>query len=931
MVPVFREDELEVFRELIVTKLYPSVSRGGIVARDRLLDRLEGKAIRRLTLVTGPAGFGKTTLLAQWQGILLQRHIKCGWLSLDADDQDIDRFFHYFIGAVRMALPEFGQRVMQVLQRPARQNIASVIASIVNEVAEHNDSIAVFLDDFHLAESSTVNEAIQLLLHRAPNNLHLIVGSRSIPDWPLASLRVHDEIMMIDAMSLRFDRQESSDFIQISRGLELTPEQIDMLVDRTEGWVAGLQLASLSIGSRKQRDDFFETFSGSLRDIADYLATDVLRTLSADQQRFLLQTSVLDRLNADVCEHLTGHADAATLLEEIEANNLFLLPLDEQRNWYRYHHLFSDFLRSQLTSCNPLEFKALNLKASQWFAAQGLPNEAVNYALKAEAYDYVAELVHEHAVYLTWQGEMVQLNGWIRKIPEHVTMNYPRLPMFQCWALFHMRHGREAAKVLKHADSSLTRLETSAVERNDIAELERLKGLREEQKVLQAGIAIALDDINNPQIMEASEAFIRSERSEWLTAVMGNIYGYACMARSEFGLARNALSMARRLHSDVGAIFGVIYSDCFMGMLEMAEGNLHKAAALFQQAEDVALKAGMGPRTAGTAVARLLRAVVLYEWGRIDTALLLIEENLEVVTECGHIEVEIMGYITHARILAARGIRQRAEAVLLRAQDICKEESVGRQLVQVLDESVRLALAFGDTQAAFDIADDIRLEIDRETESETGRWDRISFCRDIISVRLLIVEGETDKALGHLAKLKQIVASAGRARRVLQCAVLESIALEKAGRSREALDCFANAVELGQREGYIRTIVDTGEEASHLIRRYHKQLHQNPEARSVATRRYLTQLVAALNAETPAPVRDTDVDLQYDGLIEPLSNREQEVLQLMAAGQVNREIAAELSIAENTVKWHVKNIFEKLGVTNRTAAAMRAREINFIK
>jgi LuxR family maltose regulon positive regulatory protein len=926
----------EKSRELIITKLFPPINRSALVDRKRLLQILQSSGARRLTLVSAPAGFGKSTLLAQWRNALAADGVNCCWLSLDREDRSVTRFLRYVIAALRTIDGNIGQRALELLENQTRVDMTSVVARIVNEVAELGLPIALFIDDYYLADSAEVNDAMQTLLSRAPRNFHFVVASRAIPDLRLATLRVHDDVAELDVAALRFDLEEAHEFIVKSRALDLTLEQVSLLQNRTEGWAAGLQLASLSLKGSRNWDEFFAGFSGKARDISNYLADDVLSKLPDDLQQFLLKTSVVGRLNADLCNLLAETEDSQKYLDELEAQNLFLLPLDEERIWYRYHHLFSDFLRLQLARSYPGEIRRLQNIASDWFSANGYANEAVNYALEAENFDGAAELVLKHALQMICMGQMARISAWIDKIPRDVAARYPRLPMYQCWALFHMRQPREALDALRRSDIAITRLEMAAAAGD--ANLRLIKNLREEEKVLKAGVAAAADDVDRGK--ELAAAVLSSEPgmvTDWLVAVMGNIYGFFCQSRSEFSEARESLTKARALHEKVGAAFGVVYSDCFLGISEMAQGNLHRAAALFQQAEDVAHKYGLAPRSSGPAVARLLRAVVLYEWGRLEDAEKLIIDNLDAVEECGHIEVEIMGRITLARLHALRGDWPSVEAVLIYARQICENIGAGRQLAQVLDEMVRLSLRFGHQETAFDIAEEMRLRLDSEPESRSDAWDRISYVRDLIRVRLLISQGVWDKALVDLAHLKRLARHARRPRREIQTMILESRVLQNMGAFEAAVSRFAEATELARPEAYVRTICDMGVDAERLISALQLRLQTGKgdqlSGHEVEVARYLKQLLAETGKPAFSSLKQPLAPSMLAAALapyEPLSIRELEVLQLLAEGQANRIIATRLKIAENTVKWHIKNIFEKLGVTNRTAAVLRCQGLNLL-
>ncbi len=922
--------------ELIVTKLFPPISRGGLIGRSRLLDRLQSQGERRLTLVSAPAGFGKTTLLAQWHDVLAAKGMSCCWLSLDDEDREPSRFLRYFVAALQTVAPSCGARALELLNS-GRVNIASVIARVINEIAESDGRFAIFIDDYHLADSGALNEAMQLLLARAPHNLQYIIASRAVPNLLVSELRVRDEVTEFGATELRFDEREARDFILRVRGLSLNTDQLRLLQEQTEGWAAGLQLASLWLKEQVNRDDFFSGFSGNLRDIAEYLASGVLNNLQQGEQDFLLKTSILDRFNARLCNLLTDRDDSHLMLERMEAANLFLQPLDGRHVWYRYHHLFGEFLRSQLRRRYGGEMTELYRRAREWFTAEGFVSEAVHYALEGGDFDTAAALVQVHATHMMHVGQMVQINSWIDKIPASMADRHPRLHMFRCWALFHMRQPSGADEALKCAEKAIAELEADARQRNDCMALEQVFALREEEKVLRAGIAIAFDDVEQGEELASADIAANPAELPWLAGVMANIHGYACLSRSKFKEAEASLVRARHFHEMLGSVFGVVYSDCFLGLSELAQGNLHRAAALFQQAEDVALKGGLGQRSAGTAVARVLRAVVLYEWGRIDEADDLIRNNFDLVEECSHIEVETKARITLARIHTMRGAHDQAVAVLNGARHFAARNGFGRQLVQYLDEMVCLSLRAGDSEAAFDIAEDLRIDLDAPPQSTTERWDRIAFIRDLIRVRLLIDQCAYDSALAGFVHLRGIATHFGRRYRVIQMAVLESVTLARAGKQDAALERFREALTLAQPEGYITTIIGGDPRVKGLILALRERLGSSSD-HNVGFRHYLGRLLSECDTQirradnSPAQGTGTSSGQLATFLppVEALNARESEVLNLIALGRTNRDIARQLAIAENTVKWHVKNIFEKLSVVNRTMAVGRARELGLL-
>lgn len=915
--------------DLILTKLSPPVSGRGTVLRQRLTGSMREEGLRKLTLVTAPAGFGKTTLMTQWYQVVAEAGVAPCWLSLAPEDREVRQFLAYVIGALRTIDPAIGGDAAELLESQASVQPHKVIGRIVNDLVVEGRAVALFLDDYHAVDGAEVAEVLSTLLALAPANFHLVIASRSTPGLPVASLRVRGDLREFGVADLRFDDCETERFLKAGRAPMLDHRQLAALQERTEGWAAGLQLASLSLDGPGGWDGFIASFSGSLREVADYLAADVLNRQRPEIRDFLLKTAILDRLSAPLCEAVTGRADAQRLLEDIEAEGLFILPLDRERRWYRYHHLFADFLRLQLERTLPQSLRDLNSRASRWFAAAGLPLEAVAYAMKAEDYDAAAALVEEHAHAMLKVGAMARVEEWIGGLPPSVIDRRPRLPIYRCWALFHMRSPDKALVELRRAEALIAERQARG---------ESIGGLTAAQitaeiQALRAGIAIAFDDVDAAIDLAIEPAERAPGAMTWIAAVLSNIRGYALLARGQFHEARQALARAREAHRDFDAPFGIVYADCFLGMVELAEGHLHAAAALFQQAADIAERGGcLAP---GIAVANVLRGVVLYEWNRLSDAEGLIAPYLGLLDECGHVEAQVLGYLTMARIKEAQDRQPEAKAYFNRVRAICGRTLFERQRVQGLHEEIRALLRRGDLETARDRLREEQITLDHPPESAGAPWDRIRALHDLIRARLHIAAGHGAAALALIAPTLEAARTAGRRQRIIELLLLQAKALQMTGAAAAARAALCEAVTLGESERYMRHFLDEGDYVRDLLAGLLGVLDRDgsgQDAEAPVPAHYLRQLVAGfepLARPAPAvPPRAADADGPL--LLEPLSGRENNVLVLMAAGKSNRAIARELAITENTVKWHIKNIFQKLGVENRTSAVLAAQQMKIV-
>src|SRR5215204_2704697 len=401
---------------LVSTKLRPSQARPNLVARPRLIAKLEREVGRKLTLISAPAGFGKTTLLGEWvAGRSDERSV--AWVSVDEADNDPARFLSYLVAALRSIEEEIGEGVLSSLRAPGSPPVGALTGALINELADIPANLAIVLDDYHLIDSDHVNGIVSFLLERLPSNVHLVIASRIDPPLPLARLRARGQITEINATDLFFTREEAVAFMKDTMGLNLSDKDVGALEERTEGWIAGLQLAALSMRDRKDIPGFVRSFSGSHRDVLDYLADEVLGRQPERVRQFLLETSIADHLSGALCDALTGRSDGQDMLERLEKDNLFVVALDDERGWYRYHHLFADFLRGRLKRENPEGLSESHLRAAAWYEREGWAPEAVEHALAAGEDEWAARLIEQHALELVLRGRGATMDRWLAALP----------------------------------------------------------------------------------------------------------------------------------------------------------------------------------------------------------------------------------------------------------------------------------------------------------------------------------------------------------------------------------------------------------------------------------------------------------------------------------------------------------------------------------
>jgi len=912
---------MQLQQGIIVTKLYPPAARSGLIPRKRLGDLLVQGDLPRLVLVTAAAGYGKTTLLAQWFDSLRHADYRCAWLSVDRSDSEPEEFLRYLISTLRNEIANLGEESLRTLESRSQINPNEIVVNLINEIANAGREIAVFFDDFHHIESRVVTDIIGMFITHGPANLHFLLASRSIPDLPIASLRAHAEVVNISAEDLRFNAEEAARFLRDTRGLDLSNKQVDDLIEHTEGWVAGLQLASLSLGHARRRDEFIDSFSGEARDVAEYLALDVLNRLPPDLQEFLLCTSVLERMSSQSCHCLVNRSDCQDVLDYLEDSNTFLLPLDEKRTWYRYHHLFREFLLSQLKRRKPAIVQDLYHRASLWFAAHGYDNEAVTYALESGDFDHAAKLVEQHATRLLKRGQMPRLYHWLKKLPDAVTERRPQLPMLRCWALFHMNRPEEAAQALHQAEDVIKNRKGEIIAQGQ----KELKALQEEMKVLHAGVACVHDDV---EVLErlASQPLAEGLIQPFHIGAMYNMLGYSRLVKGEFRLARDALALSRRYHEQAGSSFGLAYCGIFSGMLNRIQGNLHGAVADFRQSEDISIL-DSGERSAGAAVARLLQGVVLYEWNRIEEAEKLIVNNIGLVEECAIPESLVLGSITLARIRMAQGCRDEAERCYAKIRAICERRNFRRLLLLVENDFVRTLINQGDLGLAERVAGRLDIGLQGVQTHLADRWEPAACLEVLIRARILLARRQPENALQVLRRLRNLAIKAGRIRLSIEILTLMALAEFERGAEAPAWKNVLAVLNLSPSSGFLRIFLDEGERVQSML----KWVAESAEKEVPATAAHRLQSILESFAESGLDTtKRNDPADGHLGLVEQLSARELEVLGLIVSGRSNVQIGERLQIAESTVKWHAKNIFGKLGVKNRTAAALAAQQLKLL-
>ncbi|HEY5730743.1 MAG TPA: LuxR C-terminal-related transcriptional regulator [Anaerolineales bacterium] len=874
---------------LLGTKITMPPVRVETVQRTRLLEVLSGGFQnadgfnRQLTLVSAPAGYGKTTLISAWINSLhLSRspgakheEVAIAWLSLDETDNEPTRFLSYIIAAIQKAHAGFGKATNKLLSSPQKPPDEIVLTVLVNELSGIASPLVLVLDDYHSIHTLPIHNYLNFLLEHQPAHLHLVIVSREDPPLLIPRLRVRNAVLEIRQEDLRFTAEEPRLFLKKVMGLKLTPEEISALERRTEGWIAGLQLAALSMHGLDDLSGFVRAFTGSSRFILDYLMEEVFERQSPEVKHFLLKTSILERLSGPLCNAVAGTNSSQEILEGLEHSNLFIISLDQSRDWFRYHRLFAELLRHRMRTVSNEE-KSLHHRASQWYKENSFPSDAIHHAIAAQDWERAADLIIASNGELLKRGEVFTVIGWFRALPEEMLLSNPKLCFEYCWPLL-------LAGQFDVAGSLLDRLEESA---------DGNPAFLGEVYAAQAYLARNLND--HPLMVEKSQKALGLLPKSSVTSrgIVALNLGLAYWHMGQMQAAENALAEAMDVGQATENTYALLTALIFIGRIHAVRGQLRKAAGYFeraiQQGSDIPINA----------LAHLDMSILHYEWNRLEKS----EEHLQKATalcELGHNHEFLAACrMWHIQMLIAQGNLSEAQDALESVQLLAPDKKLTDAITSRLDVlQVNLSLAKGESVAGW--ADKLGENVDYHS---FYRFLGISKARVLPPVH----------AKGYLNGLTEIAKTNEWIYGLIAARVLQATMVET---QEEALGFLTDALELGREGGFIRSFVDAGEKLVPL-------LHE--AVRRGVSPDYGAQILDVIAKKVEAAGPD------QSSLIEPLSGREIEVLRLVTAGMSNREIADTLVISPGTVKTHVHNVCGKLGARNRTEATRRAKELGLV-
>jgi LuxR family maltose regulon positive regulatory protein len=888
--------------DLLTVKLYVPPLRPTLIPRPRLTAAVSQALARSLTLVSAPAGYGKTTLVSSW---LHESGVPSAWLSLDEADNDPSRFLQYFMTALRTVVPTIQEDRPGMLQAIQPAPFDALMSSLINEIMAHTAPFVLVLDDFHIIHAQPVLEMLTFLLEHMPPAMHLVLLSRTDPPLPLARLRARAQLVDIRAGQLRFTADEIAAFLS-EMGLSLPADDIAALEMRTEGWIASLQLAALSLQGRQDIHSFLSAFAGSHAYIMDYLTEEVLNLQSEEVRSFLLQTSVLNRMCGPLCEAVVeagrpGFLGGQAMLETLEQKNLFVIPLDGERRWYRYHHLFADVLSRRLEHLYPQYLPRLHRRASQWYEQSGLVADAIRHALLAGDRDRVAQLVVQNGCMLLMAGEVITLQQWIEAV-ESFSYTHPWLNILKAWALALTGHPDQIEPLLQTAERLVAPLEPTP-------EVKIMLGAVAAARAYEANwhenTRLAADAAQQAlEYLPDSDPLSRSLRS-----LATDILGDASWLNDDLEAAEQAYTEAAQISRAASNMHMAIIVNANLAEILIEQGQLHRAARTLSESLQMATRPDgqLSPLVDGV-YAGLSK--ISYERNRLEDAARYAHQCIEICNRWGSFGVQAAAYVLLAQSEHSQGNSERAQEAMRAAEQLERQHRFSpRQSIGVKSALARLWLAQGNQERPTHLV----------RQSGITPDDEIPYLREpeyLILLRLLLAQGDYDAARPLSERLLQKAEAAGRVGRVIEILILQALALQGKRDMPHALATLDRAILLAQPEGYVRTFLDEGELMAKLL--YQAQAHRVGAG-------YASELLSAggqATSTTPPPAQL---------LVEPLSMRELEVLKLIEAGHSNQEIAARLVISMPTVKRHISNIYAKLGAKSRTQAVSLGRELRLFE
>lgn len=897
------------YETILHTKLYRPRTPQYFIPRSHLVEKLNqnlspqaGVFRYKLSVISAPAGYGKSTLLSEWcnQGLL-----PVVWLSIDASDSDQPRFWSHFFAALRTIIPH--SHLSSLLRSPPTKTpiVQPLLDEWINLIDQGTEPFLFIIDDYHLISEAAIHESLAYWIDHSPAHMHLVVSTRSDPPLPLSRLRGRGQLFELRTDDLRFSTQEISALLNQVMRLHLPSESIAALEARTEGWIAGLQMVALTLQGRSTQEvaRFIDNFTGSHRYILDYLTDEVLLQQPESVQTFLLQTSILDRFTSSLCDTVTGQKASQHFINQLESANLFVIPLDEEQHWYRYHHLFATMLHHRLEQLHPDMLPRLNRLASLWCEQNGMMIDALGYALRSADAGQVARLAAHNVLSMMEFGQLKTLEYWLNDLPEEAFLSSPWLYLAQAWLL------TSVGKV-ENAEHALTRAQTMLEPSGDFPET-MWRDVQGNLASVHAYISGLKGDYDQTiqYARRALETF--SLDDIWMRSWSYVTLSYALAHTGKLAEAEQQLAQALAISRKTGASHVHLLALNNYASIKLNKGYFSQAAESFQQAIQLdqanVIRTGQHLPIAGFAYTHF--AKIACEWNELETADEYIEEGLRICEEWGEPQLLSSGYLCLAEIKMARSEWATALDALAKAK-IAGGELAIDYLQRIAPMQALIHLLSGELATAKYWA---------ECQADTINGELVSFAdrfSTYVLSRIQYACGEHDTAFNRLAILLKYAQASEDTLSVVRALILQAIILDRQRKTKHAVATLTQALSLAQTEGYVRSFLTYGAILEHLLMKAVK--------RGVSTA-YIHRLLEAFQAESYSSGKKANND-RTPIIEEPLSGRELQILRLLATHLTRPQIAQQLFVSENTVRTHLKNIYQKLGVHRRADAIFRARE-----
>ncbi len=883
---------------IIATKLFVPRPPTNLVQRPQLIEKLHKHKDGKLTLISAPAGFGKTTLLADYVDMFKE---PVGWVSLDEHDNDKVRFLKYFIHACQQIKKSIGESSLLALQSQQPLETEILVTGLINEIAKSDLSFFIVLDDYHVITDPEIQQILLFLLDNQPAQLHLTISSRADPPWPLARLRARGEIEEIRVQDLRFTLKEATTFLNELMNLTLSPEDIKTLEKRTDGWAAGLQMAAISLQDQENKNLYVKSFSGSHRFVLDFLMEEVLHQIPDATRDFLLKTSILERLNGSLCDFVLEGENSQSMLRDIEQKNLFLIPLDSHRNWYRYHHLFAELLRIQLNQEMAGLETQLHKRASAWFERQGIFEDAVVHAISAEDYLTAANILEKNVLAMKDIGELPLITKWLQTFPNEIVSSRPWLCVANAWV--HAQAGQlaESDQFLSHASTSLAT--SPSLSKNQINHITGhvlaieaytnvyyYKDLDLDQALELANKALALIPVTD------------TNTKGFVTVLLGTIQ----RLRLELTPALNTYNSALKIYRGNRHIHETIYTMGELARVYRTRGELHKAVSICEEAIQLARERKNQLLAEAYVLGTLGR--ISYEWNRLEDAKEISKQAVELSLKLGQLNTLFGNHLLLAKIYSRSKQFSEAFDSIHNARELAGKLS-DTHAFYIRAHEATIQLEMGNFEP-------VKEWIDQLSFQELGDEQRQELAPLIIALFRASTIEHLDEWLVLLVGIQSNCLDKQLIDNWIKITIQYAMALQAMGDKSRAVTTLGQALARGKTEGYMRSFLDQGEPMRSLLQ---KALSRGIQAD------YTAKLIQSLDDEREkSPLRKPSPEAD---LIEPLSDRELEVLRLLKSELSVPEISSHLHISVSTLRTHIRNIYGKLGVHSRFEATTKGRDL----